>query len=506
MKERVYAAIELKSFYASVECAARGLDALVTNLVVADKTRTEKTICLAVSPSLKALGISGRARLFEVVSQVEAANAQRRRRAPGGRFAGKSCDARELAANPSLAIDYIVAPPRMAAYIERSAEIFRIYLAHVSAEDVHVYSIDEVFIDLSGYLRLAGKTAHDFTMTLVKEVLAQTGITATAGIGINLYLAKVAMDIVAKHAEPDADGVRIAELDEASYRRLLWTHEPITDFWRVGRGYAAKLERIGIRTMGDVARASLGAAGDWPNEGLLYKLFGVNAELLIDHAWGWEPITLPEIKAYRPQSQSVGVGQVLQRAYDFGKARIVVREMADQLAFDLVKKGLLCDQLVLTVGYEKMDASTGSSYEGSMARDYYGRVVPKHAHGTANLPEPTSSSRVMVEAAMALFDEKADPRLLVRRVNVTACHVVDADGFDRAAAFEGEQLSLFEDMEELDARREEAQQDFDQEYRMQQAIIEARERFGKNAVLKGMDLLDGATTIARNGQIGGHRA
>lgn len=422
MKKRTYLAVDLKSFYASVECIERGLDPLTTNLVVADLSRTEKTICLAVSPSLKAYGVSGRARLFEVVQRVKEVNAQRQSRAPGRKLTGASYDAPALAASPKLAVDYIVAPPRMALYMERSTQIYNVYLKYIAPEDLHVYSIDEVMMDVTSYLPLYGLTARELAMRMILDVLRTTGITATAGIGTNLYLCKIAMDIEAKHIPPDKNGVRIAELDEMSYRRSLWSHRPLTDFWRVGRGYAKKLEAHGLYTMGDIARCSLGGPNDFHNEELLYKLFGINAELLIDHAWGYEPATIADIKAYRPESSSIGSGQVLQSAYSFEKARLVVHEMADMLALDLVDKDLMTDQIVLTVGYD-IDNLKGA-YRGEVTADRYGRAVPKHAHGTENIGEYTSSTKRMVQAALSLYDRIVDKRLLVRRMYLAANRVV----------------------------------------------------------------------------------
>ena len=486
MEQRVYIAIDLKSFYASVECVARGLDPLTTHLVVADPTRTEKTICLAVSPSLKAYGVGGRARLFEVVQRVRQINAERRRAAPGGRLTGKSSSDPEVRAHPSLALDYLVAPPRMAEYMKVSSRIYGIYLKYISPEDIHVYSVDEVFIDATEYLRLYRCTARELTMRLVRDVLEGTGITATAGIGTNLYLAKVAMDIEAKHQAADKDGVRIAELDEKSYRRLLWNHRPLRDFWRVGRGIAARLEAVGIDTMGRLARASLDPG--W--EAWLYKQFGINAELLIDHAWGWEPCTMAAIKAYKPSSNSLGSGQVLSSAYDYDKARIIVLEMTDQLVLDLVEKRLLTDQIVLSLGYDSASLADGKGYKGPVGSDWYGRAVPKPGHGSVNLGRPTSSTRLITEAVAGLYDRSADRRLLVRHVGVTATHVVAEDD----VAYR--QLDLFEEPPEQDGK----------ERKRQEAILEIRRRFGKNAILKGMDFEEGATTIERNKQIGGHKA
>ena len=487
---RTYIAIDLKSFYASVECVERGLDALSVHLVVADPSRTEKTICLAVSPSLKAYGIPGRARLFEVVQAVAKINAQRRRNAPGRRFRGKSSDSRALRADPSLELDYIVAPPQMAHYMEVSARIYGIYLRHIAPEDIHVYSIDEVFIDATDYLKAYKLSAHDFARKLIREVLAETGITATAGIGPNLYLCKIAMDIEAKHSPADADGVRIAELDEMSYRHKYWTHRPLTDFWRVGRGIAARLEAAGLYTMGDIARCSVGKPGDRYNEDVLYKIFGVNAELLIDHAWGWESCTMADIKAYRPASSSLSSGQVLKEPYTFAKARVVVLEMTQQLALDLVDKHLITDQIVLSIGYDTASLD-GPEFRGNVARDWYGRNVPKPAHGSINLPRQTSSTRLLSEAVTELFDRIADPSLLVRRMYVVAARVVDES---RARAV---QLDLFEEPGAEDDGRERSRQE---------AILEIRRKFGKNAILTGTNFDEGATGRERNEQIGGHKA
>ncbi len=496
--QRTYIAIDLKSFYASVECMARGLDPLTTNLVVADARRTEKTICLAVSPSLKAYGIGGRARLFEVVERVRAVNRTRKKAAPNRVFTGNSADAVALNSDPSLAVDYIVAPPRMAFYMEVSARIYQIYLRHAAPEDIHVYSIDEVFIDATAYLAAAGLTARAFVKNILREILAETGITATAGIGTNLYLCKVAMDVGAKHIAADKDGARIAELDEMSYRRTLWEHTPITDFWRVGRGYAEKLAAHGLYTMGDIARCSLGGAQDYYNEDLLYQLFGVNAELLIDHAWGWEPCTIADIKAYRPQSNSIGAGQVLQSPYPFEKAKLVAGEMAEGLALSLVEKNLVCDQIVMTVGYDVENPA----YKGEYSVDRYGRKIPKHAHGTYNLGRQTSSAKLIAGAVAALFDRIVDESLFVRRMYITAAHVVPESEMRAPAA---RQLSLFDDRaaEERRCAEEEA---LEKEKRRQQAVLEIKNKYGKNAILKGKNFEEGATAKERNEQIGGHRA
>ena len=506
MKQKQYIAIDLKSFYASVECMERGLDPMKTNLVVADVSRTEKTICLAVSPSLKKYGIPGRARLFEAVQKLKEVNALRRSQAPNREFTGKSWDAEELENNPALEIDYIAAPPRMAKYMDYSARIYETYLKYVAPEDIHVYSIDEVFIDATPYLKLNNKNAEEFARMLVRDVLDTTGITATAGIGTNLYLAKVAMDIVAKKAEADEYGVRIARLDEMSYRRLLWDHQPLTDFWRVGRGYERKLHKVGIRTMGDIARCSLGKEDEFYNEELLYKLFGVNAELLIDHAWGYEPVTIREIKAYKPTTNSMGAGQVLHCPYTNEKARLIAREMADQLVLDLVDKGLVTDQIVLTVGYDienLTDPERRKRYRGEIVTDPYGRQIPKHAHGTVNLPVYNSSTSLIVEAVVSLFNRITDPELLVRRLNLVACRILPEQLTAQNTEFT--QLDLFSDPEE-DRRRETREAELRRERRRQQAVLTIKKKFGKNAIVKGMNLEEGATAMDRNGQIGGHKA
>ena len=497
-EDRRFIAIDLKSFYASVECVARDRDPLTTHLVVADPTRTEKTICLAVTPSLKAYGISGRSRLFEVVSKMKEVNAARRRGAPGGAFSGSSDDAVALREDPSLEASFIVSPPRMNLYMEKSTQIYGIYLNYVSPEDVHVYSVDEVFIDATKYLRLYGVTARELALRMVKDVLSQTGITATVGIGTNLYLSKIAMDVVAKHAEPDEDGARIAELDEASYRRQMWTHRPLTDFWRVGRGYASRLEEEGIYTMGDVARVSL------INEDKLYRMFGVNAELLIDHAWGYEPCEIRDIKEYRPENNSLSTGQVLKTPYTFDSARLVCREMADMLSLDLVAKGLVTDQIVLTVCYDTSNLSGGREYRGAVDTDFYGRRVPKDAHGSHNIGRMTSSTRLILEAVTEIYDRVVDPELMVRRMYVVANHVKD----ERFATegFEGEQLDLMTDYSALGKRREEERKRFQREKKKQKALIGIKRKYGKNAILKGMDFEENATAIERNGQVGGHKA
>jgi len=543
---KTYISIDLKSFYASVECMERGLDPLNTNLVVADASRTQKTICLAVSPSLKAYGIPGRARLFEVEQKVKEANARRQTRAPKNILDGKSVFATELNENPNLAIDYIAAKPRMALYMSKSTQIYDVYLRYIAPEDIYAYSVDEVFIDASGYLKTYGLNAHDFARLLVREVFKDTGITATAGIGPNLYLCKIAMDIGAKHTEADADGVRIAELDEYSYRRLLWDHRPITDFWRVGRGYAKKLAKKSIFTMGDIARCSLGTSSDYYNEDLLYKMFGVNAELLIDHAWGYEPCTLAEVKSYRPQRKSLVSGQVLQNAYTYEKTRIVVREMMELLALDLVDKGLLTNQIVLTVGYDienLSDPERRKAYKGEITVDGYGREVPKHAHGTGNLPFSTASTKLTTDCVLEVFDRVVDESLLTRRISITANNLVLESEYKReseVASAEPEQISMFDMLAGGDdsqapervsskeatvyseqdkpnstmvaesisgsAASDKSEDALEKEKQVQEAMLKIKKRFGKNAILKGTNLQEGATAKERNAQIGGHKA
>ena len=469
---RIYIAIDLKSFYASVECVARSLDPLEARLVVADESRTDKTICLAVSPALKAYGIPGRARLFEVYQKARG-------------------------------IDFIIAKPRMAKYIEVSCQIYDIYLKYIAPEDIHVYSIDEVFMDVTDYLAIYKQTAHELAMTMIRDVLKQTGITATAGIGTNMYLAKVAMDIVAKKMPADSDGVRIAELDEMSYRHKLWDHHPLTDFWRVGRGIAERLSQYGLDTMGKVARQSV------DNEELLYKLFGVNAELLIDHAWGWEPCTIDLVKAYRPETNSMSSGQVLTEPYTFEKARNVVMEMADAISLELVEKRLLTNQLVLTVNYDRESLTRqdiAAKYHGDIVMDYYGRPVPKHAHGTANLPCNSSSSREIIKAVLSLYDSIVNRDLLIRRLNISTNHIISESRIPQQKAPKELQLDLFTDYESIEKRKQDKQKDSEKERRMQEALINIKQRFGKNAILKGTSYAEGATAKERNKQIGGHKA
>ena len=505
-EERSYIAIDLKSFYASVECRERGLDPLDAHLVVADPTRTDKTICLAVSPSLKAYGIPGRARLFEVVQRAEEVNAARRSRAPGRVFSGSSHFAGELERDPSLALDYIVAPPRMAYYMEYSTRIYKIYLKYAAPEDIHVYSIDEIFLDATDYIRTRGVTAREFAMLIVRDVLETTGITATVGIGTNLYLAKIAMDVMAKRMKPDADGVRIAELDEMSYRRALWDHRPLTDFWRVGRGIAKKLEDNGLYTMGDVARCSIGEAGSGHDEELLYRLFGVNAELLIDHAWGFESCLISDIKAYRPASRSISSGQVLMTPYDFEKARLILREMTEQLALELVDKALVTDLVELYIGYDRVslaDKALAREYAADAESDRYGRRVPRSAHGSARLDRYGSSSKQITEAMLALYDRIVDPALSIRRITVAACELEDESFLGRESE---KQFDLFGEMdgegEESEAEKEARMS----ERKRQQVMLDIKKKYGKNAILKGTNLEKGATAMERNRQIGGHKA
>ena len=501
MSERTYIAIDLKSFYASVECVERRLNPLTTNLIVADPSRTEKTICLAVSPSLKAYGIGGRARVFEVLQRLKEVNNERRNNSPNHRLNGISTSDIDLHKHPDWEVDFITAVPRMAYYIDYSTRIYKIYLKFVAPEDIYTYSIDEVFIDATQYLKSYKMTAHELARKMIATVQQYTGITATAGIGTNMYLCKVAMDIVAKHIPADKDGVRIAELDEMSYRRQLWNHRPLTSFWRVGKGIAQKLESYGIDTMGKIARCSL------RNEELLYNLFGVNAELLIDHAWGWEPCTMEAVKAYRPETNSLSHGQVLQSAYDCKKTRVVVQEMADAIALELVDKRLVTNQLVLTISYDSESLSNPqirAKYHGPVTTDYYGRQVPKHAHGTANLERMTSSSRLITEAVMSLYDRIINPDLLVRRINLTTNNVVEES---KASEHNTPiQLDLFTDYEELERKRNEEKAALEKERKMQEAVLSIKKRFGKNAILKGLNYEEGATAKERNQQIGGHKA
>lgn len=485
--KRIYAAIDLKSFYASVECVERGLDPLTTNLVVADASRTDKTICLAVSPSLKTYGIGGRARLFEVVQRVRQINNERRRYAPGHKLGDPEADNQKVQSDPTVALGYITAPPQMAHYMDVSSHIYSIYLRYVSPDDIHVYSIDEVFIDLTNYLKIRKCSAREMTVQMIRDVLSETGITATAGIGTNLYLAKVAMDIVAKHTEADKDGVRIAELDEMSYRRQLWEHRPLTDFWRIGHGIASKLESFGMRTMGDIALYSTNP--QWEDH--LYHLFGVNAELIIDHAWGWEPCTMAEIKAYKPQVNSLSSGQVLSEPYDFRKGRLIAKEMTDALVFDLVSKRLVTDRISLYISYDSGNLEgPDCQYDGPIETDHYGRDVPKPAHGSVDLNGHTSSSEYILKAVTKLYNRIVDPKLTVRRLNVTAQNVIhESDAQPR-------QLDLFGENAPTDGR----------ERRRQEAVLAIRKKYGKNSILRGMNFEEGSTARERNRQVGGHKA
>lgn len=498
MSKRAFIAIDLKSFYASVECVDRGLDPLDANLVVADPTRTEKTICLAVSPSLKSYGIPGRARLFEVIQKVREVNATRKFKAPKHSFTHESVFDSELKKEADAELAFITAPPRMAHYMEVSTQIYNVYLKYIAPEDMHVYSIDEVFIDATKYLKTYKISARELAMKMILDVLDTTGITATAGIGTNLYLCKIAMDIYAKHSPPDKNGVRIAELDEMSYRRILWDHRPLTDFWRVGRGISKKLESHGIYTMGDVARCSVGKATDYYNEDLLYKLFGVNAELLIDHAWGWEPTEISDIMSYRPENSSLSSGQVLQEPYEFSKARLVLKEMADLLSLDLVEKRLVTDQIVLTVGYDI--ESLKNSYTGAVETDRYGRKIPKTAHSSENIGRYTASTKLIIQTAMSLFDRIVDKNLLVRRMYIVANHIMTEYEAERNSDYI--QLDFFTDVNKL--REEES--GLKKEKSMQDAIVKIKKKYGKNAIIKGMNLEEGATALERNRQIGGHKA
>ena len=494
-REKTYIAIDLKSFYASVECVERSLDPLNANLVVADESRTNKTICLAVSPSLKSFGIPGRPRLFEVEQKVKQINRERQRKAPAGILKGKSIFLSELEKDPSLALDYVVAVPRMGKYVEFSNDIYSVYLKYVSAEDIHVYSIDEVFIDVTAYLNTYGVSAHELTLRMIRDVMSLTGVTATAGIGTNLYLAKVAMDIVAKHLPADKDGVRIAQIDEMSYRKLLWTHEPLTDFWRVGPGIMHRLEKYGIHTMGDIARFSL------RSEGTLYDEFGINAELLIDHAWGYEPCTMKDIKRYRSENHSTGIGQVLMEPYSYEKALVVMKEMADNLALDLTEKRLCTDHVSLYVGYDS--SNDLRDYQGEMKKDWYGRNGARPSGGSLQLDDFTSSSRVITNALSKVFEHIVDRRLLIRRININADRVVLKRLAE--ASEKREQFSLFSDPDqELEARKE-AEEREKKEDSLQHAILDIKRRFGKNSVLKGTNFEEGATGRQRNEQIGGHR-
>ncbi len=505
--EKTYICVDLKSFYASVECMERGLDPMTTNLVVADNSRTEKTICLAVSPALKSFGIPGRPRLFEVTQKVKEANFRRKQAAPGCKLTGSSYSLPELKANPNLAVNFIIAPPQMAKYIEISSRIYRVYLKYIMPQDIHVYSIDEVFIDATHYLTSYKKTARRFITEIIKDVLDTVGITATVGIGTNMYLAKVAMDIMAKKMPPNENGVRIARLDEISYRRELWNHRPLTDFWRVGHGYAKKLENRGLMTMGDIARCSIGNPSHVYNEDLLYKMFGVNAELLIDHAWGWEPCTIQEIKNYKPENNSIGSGQVLHSPYTVAMAKIVLREMVDALVLDLVEKGLVTNRIVVTVGYDReslTDRDSRSRYKGEIKEDHYGRMIPKHAHGTAHMGEYTSSGRLITKRVMELYDKIMDTGLLVRRMSIAAVQVLPED--IRQSEQPAEQMDLFTDYAQKSINDRQEKEKLAKEKNIQKAILDIKNKYGKSAIMKGTSYQKGATGLDRNAQIGGHKA
>ena len=501
-KQRYYICIDLKSFFASVECVERGLDPLKTNLVVADSSRTEKTICLAVTPSLKAYGIGGRARLFEVVTKVREINAKRRRNAPKGIFSSESYNDDELKKRCDLSLSYIVAPPRMAYYMAYSTKIYEVYLKYVAPEDIHVYSIDEVFIDATSYLSAYKMTAQELARKMIHDVFETTGITATAGIGTNMFLAKIAMDIVAKKAEPDENGARMAFLDEMTYRKTLWSHKPITDFWRVGKGTAKRLESVGLFTMGDIAKCSMGDPDSYYNEELLYKLLGVNAELLIDHAWGWEPCTIEDIRSYKPSAKSISTGQVLHCPYDYEKTKLIVREMAEALVLDLVEKRYVTNSIVLTIGYDienLTDSRIESTYKGEITTDFYGRKVPKHAHGTGNLPLYTSSGEKIVNCTMELYERIINKNLLSRRITICANNILNEDEAPKSGFV---QLDFFTDRAKVEKDDEKEKK----EKEIQKVMLDLKRRYGKNAVLKGMNLKEGATAKERNAQIGGHKA
>ena len=492
--DKIYIAIDLKSFYASVECKERGLNPITTNLVVADSSRTEKTFCLAVSPSLKSYGIPGRARLFEVIQKVKEVNIERKKKAPRNEFTGSSYDDIALKKNSDLELSYIIAPPRMKYYMKYSTDIYNIYLKWFSHEDIYVYSIDEVFIDVTHYLKTYNMTARELVTKVIQDVYKETGITATAGIGTNLYLCKVAMDIVAKHVKPNQNGVRIAALDEITYRKILWNHKPITDFWRVGKGYAKKLEDKGIYTMGDIARVSL------RNEELLYRVFGINAELLIDHAWGWEPVTIESIKAYKPSTNSISSGQVLHCPYNYEKTKLIIKEMTELLTLELVEKKIVTDQIVLTIGYDVenlINKEIKENYTGEITIDRYGRKIPKHAHGTINLDHKTSSTKIIMKAVINLYERIIDKNLLTRRINITANNVISENLVKKGF----EQINLFTNYQEEEKKIKKEQS----EKEIQKAMIDIKRKFGKNAILKGMNFMEGGTTIERNGQVGGHR-
>lgn len=503
--KKTYICIDLKSFYASVECVDRGLDPLTTNLVVADETRTEKTICLAVTPSLKSFGVSSRPRLFEVVQKVKEINNERKRKIANNQFIGESYNLSELNENQFLKLSYIVAIPKMAHYMEVSSKIYSIYLKYISPDDIHVYSIDEVFIDVTAYLKTYQMDAHTLALTLIKEVLKETKITATAGIGTNMYLAKVAMDIVAKKLPADSDGVRIAELDEMKYRKLLWNHKPLKDFWRIGLGYVKRLESLGLYTMGDIAKCSVGPSDNFYNEDLLYKEFGINAELLIDHAWGIEPVTIEDVKKYKPKATSLSTGQVLSCAYNFDKAKLIVKEMTELLSLDLVKKDLLTKQLSLSIGYDYESLTNQTiKYAGPVEVDHYGRTIPKGVHSSINLDDYTSSTEELIQAIIILYEKIANHNLLFRRITISANALINKTKYNKKMKYQ--QLTLFDNLENLNKEENKKRQKCEKEQRLQKAIINIKGKYGKSAIVKGMNLEDGATTIERNNQIGGHKS
>lgn len=505
--DRTYICIDLKSFYASVECVERGLNPLTTHLVVADQSRTEKTICLAVSPSLKEYGIPGRARLFEINQKIKQINKQRLANATSISFNGESYDSIELAKDKNKALKMIIAPPQMQKYIEVSTKIYNIYLSFVSSEDIHVYSIDEVFIDITSYLHPLKISAYEFTKNIIYKVYQETGITATAGIANNLYLAKVAMDIVAKHQKADDKGVRIATLDEISYRKTLWEYKPLTDFWRIGKGIQNRLHKLGLYTMGDIALCSIGSVNSKYNEDLLYKEFGINAELLIDHAWGWEPTTIATIKSYRPSVNSLSVGQVLHEAYDYDKARVIVKEMIDSLSLDMVEKKVVTNQLGLYIGYDRENIDNSKileNYKGEIVFDMYGRMVPKSAHGSINLDIFTSSTKKLTDSILSLFDEIVNKDLSIRRINISANRVILEQNIPQEENYI--QLDMFNDYKRSNFYESIQKTELEKEKRTQQSIIKIKKKYGKNAILKGMNFEEGATMKERNNQIGGHKA
>lgn len=496
---RIYACIDLKSFYASVECVERKLNPLTTNLVVADSSRTEKTVCLAVTPSLKQYGLSGRARLYEVIQKVKEVNRQRSYRVRG-KFIGKSYDDTKLKSNPNLELDFIIAVPRMRYYMKYSTDIYNIYLKYLAPEDIYVYSVDEVFMDITNYLSMYNMKPRELITKMIKDVYDTTGITATAGIGTNMYLAKIAMDIVAKHVKEDANGVRIAGLDEITYRKKLWEHTPLTDFWRIGSGIARKLEDYGMKTMGDVALCSI------ENENKLFKLFGINAELIIDHAWGWEPCTIEDIRKYKPSTNSLSSGQVLHEPYDYKRTKLIVREMTELLTLDMVDKHYVTDTIVLTIGYDISNLTIPniiSKYDGEITKDHYGRKVPKPAHGTIRLDHQTSSTNIIMKAVIELFDKIVNPLLLSRRINIAVCNLINEDKVEKKTTYR--QLDIFSNYEKDSKLKEEQLEKEKEERKLQKVVLDIKHKYGKNAILKGMNLEEGATTIERNEEIGGHK-